>query len=190
MKQTSFLPSRKIEYGGVLSIGKRRRQRPPSTKKPIHLTLRSDFAKGSHSLLRHRLLIRRIAKKTSARFNIKIYRHAICGNHLHFLISGKNRLELQNFFRVLPGQIAQQILTQFPVTDAERVKRGGTPKITKACKKNPRRFWSFLTYTRLVTWGREFTTVAKYIEQNVLEALQVIAYTPRASRFRGRSNSS
>jgi hypothetical protein len=47
------------------------------------------------------------------------------------------------------------------------------------CKKNQRVFWSYLVYSRVVSWGREFKTVTSYIQKNTLELLQIIAYQPR-----------
>ena len=203
MKQQSFFkPSRK-EHGGILSVQTRRSRRPISTKHPLHLTLRSDYAYGSRSLLKHRTLINSIGKKFSRRFGVQIYRQAICGNHIHLLVRGTTRLGLQNFFRVFAGHIAQQILAGAPIMELERNKvqarvyGGGAPvdsELKRAlakklrskadsqrqgCKKNQRQFWGQLTYTRVISWGKEFSTVSRYILQNTLEALQMIAYQPR-----------
>lgn len=52
-----------------------------------------------------------------------------------FLVRGKTRFEIQNFFRVVSG------------------------------------------------WGKEFRAVKKYIEKNTLEALGVIPYQTRKSRY-------
>ena len=207
MKQQSFFKPTRKEHGGVLSLRSRRSRRPLSTSQPLHLTLRSDFAYGSRSLLKHQALINHIGKKFSRRFGVRIYRQAICGNHLHLLIRGTSRVGLQNFFRVFAGHVAQQILGGAPITGNERSKvraqapRGGAPAtdskrlITKApnqhsgafnhrepkkgCLKNQRKFWALLTYTRVMSWGKEFAIVSRYILQNTLEALRLIAYQPR-----------
>ncbi len=81
----------------------------------MHITLRSDLAFGSRSLLRHRPLILRIVGKASRRFHVRVYKAAICRNHLHFLIREHKRSDLQNFFRVVAGHIAQEILREFPL---------------------------------------------------------------------------
>ena len=198
MKQhTFFRPTRK-EHGGALSHQKRRSKRLLSIKDPIHLTLRSDLAFGARSLMKHQNLIRHVIQKFSKRFNVKVYRHAICGNHIHLLIKGDSRVGLQNFFRVLAGHIAQRIVKEFPITLSEqkyrdfklKQKPGGasasatkntvnTAKKPVGCRKNQRQFWALLVYTRMITWGPEFKTVSLYILRNTLEALNLIAYKPR-----------
>lgn len=188
MKQQDFFKPTRKDHGGINSLGTRRSRRPLSTKNPLHLTLRSDFAYGRRSLLKHKVLITYIGKKFSRRFGVRIYRQAICGNHLHLLIRGTHRIGLQNFFRVFAGHIAQEILGTAPLTKAEKaIGRGSAlldqnSKSQSGCRKNQRKFWALLTYTRVVSWGREFNTVAKYILQNTLEALMIIAYRPRYIR--------
>lgn len=178
MQQISFFKSARRDHGGALSISKRRSRRPLSTKHPIHLTLRSELAKGPRALTRHRPLVNFILKKSAALFRIRVYQKAICGNHLHFLVRGKRREDLQNFFRVLSGHIAQEILRQHPLQET-----GGAPKEGRGsplgCLKNRRKFWDLLLYSRLLTWGREFRIVHRYIQQNTLEAMKLIAYTRR-----------
>jgi hypothetical protein len=70
-------------------------------------------------------------------------------------------------------------------------KRGGAPaegqakpKTTVKTRisphpKNQRKFWAVLIYSRVMTWGKDFKNVAKYILQNTLEALFIITYRPR-----------
>lgn len=204
MKQQSFFKASTKEHGGILAQGKRRSLRPLSTKHPLHLTLRSDCAQGQHSLLRHRPRIERILKSSAARFNIRVYESAICGNHLHLVLRGKRRIDLQNFFRVFAGHLAQEILREFPLRPGERPSGGGalepqsehpgqrqpggasTPqskmKKRPAHPKNQRKFWALLTYTRVLTWGREYKRVVQYLIQNTLEALRIVAYSPRNQR--------
>lgn len=135
--------------------------------------------------MKHKILIRKIAFKASKRFRVQIYEKAICGNHLHFLVRGKSKTCVQNFFRVLAGHIAQEILRQFPLCDKER---GGAPK--KGCKKNQRKFWSVLLYSRIVSWGKDFSNVTNYVIQNTLEALGLIPYQMRKTRSGSKENTS
>ncbi len=199
MQQTSFFKPNRFSklHGGEPSIGRRRARRPLTTKSAIHVTLRSDFAHGGRCLMKHNKLIYKILHKASKRFRISIYERAICGNHIHLLVRGKRRIDLQNFFRVVAGHIAQQILIQCPLRKSERLAtkllnrrgRGGAPlRRENKCKhpKNQYKFWQALVFSRMLSgWGREYRTVKKYILQNTLEALKLIPYQPRICRNYG-----
>ena len=179
MQQKSFFKSSRKAHGGHLSLNKRRCRRPINIRTPFHIVLRSDLAKGSRSLIKHKILVRRVMQKASKKFGIQVYKKAICGNHIHMLIRGKSKPDIQNFFRVLAGHVAQEILRQFPLLCAKEW--GGAPK--KGCKKNQRKFWSLLLYSRVVSWGRDFSNVTNYIIQNTLEALNLIPYQPRKAGY-------
>jgi REP element-mobilizing transposase RayT len=184
MKQIQLISIIKshTEHGGSISLGKRRKQRPLSLKTPIHLVLRSDFAYGSRSLLRHRPLIEKIIKKAKIRFHIKVYETAIVSNHIHLVIKGHTRRDLQNFFRVVAGHIAQQLLIQFPLLANETKKRGGASKGAVKTREKENKFWQTRLYSRIVSWGRDYLNVKKYVIQNTLEALRLVSYKPRAKK--------
>lgn len=165
MRQLNFFKTNQLkEHGGSLSLGKRKSRRPLTIKTPIHLVLKSDFALGARSLLRHRPLIEKIIKNAKNRFNVKVYEFAIVSNHIHLLIKGQTRLELQNFFRVVAGHIAQEVLRRHPIEENE---------------KKGNKFWNSRVYSRIVSWGREYLSVRKYVIQNTLEALRIISYNER-----------
>lgn len=179
-----------------MTLGRRRKRRPLCLKSSHHLTLRSDFAYGhQRRLTRHRPLIKRIVTKASRRFQIKVYEQAIVGNHIHLLVRGKTRSSLQNFFRVVAGHIAQEILRlapihkgEVPAVDAQRAvppcaSGGALPPRAKTREKE-NKFWQVRIYSRIVSWGREFAAVKKYILQNTLEAFGLVEYKPRRSRPR------
>jgi REP element-mobilizing transposase RayT len=176
MKQLNLIKNSRnsTEHGGSAAIGKRKSQRSLSIKRPIHLVLKSHRAVGKRNLLRHRTLIENVLRKAQRRFHIRIYEMAIVSNHIHLLVKGYSRTDLQNFFRVAAGHIAQQILKLHPLTDKESLKTGG------AQGKEENKFWISRIYSRLVTWGREYQIVQRYVVQNALEALGIIPYKPRA----------
>lgn len=189
MNQLTFIKSRiRKAHGGDPSIGKRRTRRPFTTKVPLHVTLRSEFAYRDRSLMKHQNMINKLIHRAARKFRISIYEKAICGNHLHLLVRGKTRFEMQNFFRVVAGHTAQNILKEFPIHSKEKPKRGGAlvkvKKNTCTHPKNQRRFWAALIYTRMLSgWGKEFRIVKNYILQNTLEALGIIPYQERKSRY-------
>jgi REP element-mobilizing transposase RayT len=184
MKQMELLPdsnskynSRK-EHGGTLALGKRRKQRPLSLKTPLHLVLRSDFAFGRRSLVRHRPLVVKIITKAKQRFHIRVYENAVVANHIHLVVKGRTRKNLQNFFRVVTGHIAQELLRQFPISAYDRAKAGGTP----GSREKENKFWQTRIYSRIVSWGREYLNVKNYVIQNELEALGIIPYKERSRK--------
>ena len=80
---------------------------------------------------------------------------------MHLSVKGLSRQGLQNFFRVVAGHIAQEILRQYPL------KAGTAPR---SRKPQPRKFWDDLIFSRIVEWGRDFKNVCRYILHNTIEA--------------------
>jgi len=104
---------------------------------------------------RHR--VQKILENCSKRYHVKIYRFVNVGNHLHLLVQTQSkkyfvaRAELAAFLRQFAGEIAFQV--------------------TGANKSNPiGRFWDYLVYSRIVSWGKEFEVLKKYLFKNLLEA--------------------
>jgi len=175
------------EHGGTLLLGKRRSRRPLSIKSPLHLVLRSDFAMGARCLLRHRPLINAIIDKAVKKFGVSIYERAIVSNHIHLLIRAKNRTQLQNFFRVVAGHIAQEILRKIPIAFGEKPSAAGGASSSqtlppKKLREKENKFWQTRIYSRILSWGREFKTVKAYVIQNTLEALGIMTYKTRKTR--------
>lgn len=180
-KQLILIKNTKLKkaHGGSLAVNKRRSKRPLNLKQSHHVTMKSHHAIGSRSLFRHKKMILRLIKHNAQKFQIKVYEYAIQGNHLHVLVKAKTRFGLQNFFRVVAGHIAQKILKEFPKKPAQA--GGASADRRKGCLKNQRKFWSYLVYSRIVSWGREFTWVSEYIQKNTLELDRMIAYLPRTT---------
>ncbi len=143
-------------FGGNLLKGNPRTKRPVSTKKPMHVVLRSSFAKGSFSMQqsKNKQRIQVTLKSLSNRFGVKVYRFANSGNHLHLLVMPVSRQAYLHFIRALSGIIARIVLN---------AERGSASLIDQ--------FWDARPFTRIVEWGREFSKVREYIELNVLEAI-------------------
>lgn len=152
----NFDQNAKKSFGGSLLKGNPRSKRPISTKKPMHLVLRSSFAKGSFSMQqsKNRNRIKAVVNKLSNRFSIKVYRFANSGNHLHMLVHPSSRQAYLHFIRALSGIIARIVLN---------AERGSASMID--------RFWDSRPFTRIVEWGKEFAVVRNYIDLNTLEAI-------------------
>ena len=162
-QKTFFSSDKRRAHGGELSQHKRKVARPLSTKLSLHLVLRSDHAKGYRSLNNNSQIVKAVVRKAAGLFRIKVYSQALNHNHIHLSVRGKSREDLQNFFRVVAGHIAQQILRKYPLP-----KKAGNAPVD--AKKYKRKFWNELLYSRMVTWGREFKIVLNYILKNEFEA--------------------
>ncbi|AZZ37084.1 hypothetical protein CIK05_09860 [Bdellovibrio sp. qaytius] len=180
MQQSRFFKNKKIEHGGDLSIRRRKSKRLLSVRNPFHVTLRSELATKKRSLLKHKNMIYKVLNKASRRFGIKIYQQAICGNHIHLLVRGRQRFAIQNFFRVVAGHIAQKILELHPLQRNE-LSRGNAHVVAQT--KYKRKFWGALIYSRMVHWGRDYSNVMNYIERNTLEAIGWIPYVRTKWRY-------
>lgn len=124
-----------------------------------HLVLRARFP--ILRLKRNKAVISDLLFGLSQKFKVKIYNNSLNSNHIHLLVKAENPKDLQDFLRVLAGQIAQRI------TGAVRG------------RKNKFSFWLKPTWKRIVQWGRDFVNLHQYIYQNQLETLGLVAYRHR-----------
>lgn len=164
--------ARVLEHGGDVRKGKRKLARPLDTKRPLHVVLRSSRATREWSTLRSSVAgrIRNDARRLAWRYGLTLYRYANVGNHIHMLTRARSHPGLQCFLRVFAGVTAKR------VTGARRGRAAG-------------KFWDRLAYSRIVSWGREYRSVAAYVRQNEDEA-RGIRRTPRRGRERARATPS
>jgi REP element-mobilizing transposase RayT len=169
-KKQSYLPgfdkNADISHGGDHSLGKRKILRPIDLKQALHVTLRSSKAKGQLSMLhpKHCNSIEKFVHKTAKRWGVRVYRFANVGNHLHLLIQVPTREAWKRFSKELSGGIAQ-IVTQAQKGSA--LSRNNDPSIPESAKRG---FWDHLIFTRIVSFGRDFKGVARYLIKNLFEA--------------------
>jgi len=157
-KQLSFFENLPRSHGGSQSLGKRKTFRPVDTKQPLHLVLHSDLAKQKLALVNYNSAITKIISRMAERFKISIYEINVNFNHIHLLVHGKQRKNLQDFFRSIAALIARK------VTGAKKGKPFG-------------RFWSYLLFSRIVNgWKKDFEYVRNYIIKNTHETLGLISY--------------
>lgn len=165
MKRTQLLlpcfERMSLVHGGEHSVGKRKTQRPISTKKPMHIVMRSTRASGAISLRGsgQRGMVESLLMKYKRRFSIKIYKYSINSNHIHLAVRAYKRENLQNFLRAFAGELALQLLRKFKLKG---------------------KFWDLLAFSRLVEWGKSFRNLIEYVVMNQKEAVGLIAYRPRS----------
>ncbi len=162
--------------GSLLKRGHARTARPLSSKDFTHIVLKSDLAKKTEKsdlrMITKRLQIENIIKTDLKNFGVRIHKLAIASNHIHLLISFKNRRKYFAWIRRITGLIAR-----FMLQKQRGIALNGN-QIQKPLK-NKLSFWSQRPFTRVVIWGRDYKTVFNYIEKNILEALGFIPYMPR-----------
>lgn len=158
---------------------------------------------------RNRHVIERILLKFAKKFGVRIYRQAITSNHLHLLLRITNRTLYRAFIRAVSGKIASHIMGQqsFKIFAKARVKlhTGDGSQIrnmmsnSKASNRDLSRdrsndqsnnqrkvedeitssVWQYRPFSRVVNWGQDFKSCAKYLLRNNLEAFGFIPYKPQ-----------
>jgi REP element-mobilizing transposase RayT len=150
-KQLSFLPRQEREFDPTERKGRRKTARPFHPKLALHITMRSNRARGAWSMLKtgRRLMVQDLAHRTARKHRIELYRFANVGNHLHLLVKAKDRAGLRGFLREFAGVLAA--------------------RITGAIKGRPQKFWDAPAWSKIVEWGRQFENTARYILLNLME---------------------
>src|SRR6266850_12225 len=138
-------------HGGAVRRGLRKLERPVSTRRPMHVVLSSERARGAWSLRRHERTVRDALRKMAHRFGVRVYDFANVGSHLHLLVRARRRDAFQAFLRAFAGMVARR------VTGARRGRPIG-------------RFFSSTAWSRVVAWGRDYLGVRHYVFRNAIEA--------------------
>src|SRR5262252_4098119 len=143
----------RTEHGGAVRRGRRKLERPISVRRPMHVVLKSERARGAWSMRKHERAIREALRACVSRSGVRVYEFANVGSHLHLLVRARRRGAFQRFLRTFAGIVARV------VTGARR----GQP-----LQGGP--FWSTLAWSRVVAWGRDFWGVRHYVFRNRIEA--------------------
>lgn len=158
--------SKALVHGGEFAKNKRKTERPFDPKQALHVVLRSEKAKGQCSLLhpKHCNHIQSLLVRLKKRWEIKVYRYANVGNHLHLLIQAPSRTVWQRFIREFSGGVAMIVTGARKGHALPRAKKSALPESAQ------RGFWDHLVFTRIVQFGRDFKVVARYVLINLWEA--------------------
>lgn len=143
-----------LSHGGGINHGKRKQARPFSPRLAVHVVMRAEGAQKNWSMLarKHKGLVYLEMDRTARESKLRLFSLANVGNHLHVVVKARAKRDLQRFLRVLAGRLAM--------------------RVTGARKGRPlnERFWTRLAFTRLVEWGRAFTTLQRYVAKNLAQA--------------------
>jgi REP element-mobilizing transposase RayT len=159
--QLQMIPKVKSNYGGDLLTKRKAREigRPLSTRRSMHLVVKSSLATGAWAFNRNRKLVRSVTDRLSVRYGIKVLQLGIVSNHLHLHIKFGNREAFKAFIRVWTAALVMQIT---------KVSRTHRPEALKA-----RSFWDRRPWTRIVGTFNELRTLMAYIARNALEGIGV-----------------
>ena len=140
-------------HGGDVRAGRRKLERPVSTRRPMHVVLTSHRARGPWSLRKHDRVVRDVLRRMARRFDVRVYDVANVGSHLHLVVRARRRDGFQGFLRSLTGIVARR------VTGAARGRPAG-------------RFFDGLAWSRVVSWGRDFWGLRHYVFRNQVEGAE------------------
>jgi REP element-mobilizing transposase RayT len=142
---------RRTEHGGDVRRGKRKLERPVSTRRPMHVVLTA--AKGRCSLRSYDRIVRDVLRGMARRFDVRVYDFANVNSHLHLVVRARRREAFQGFLRSFVGIIARRI------TGARRGRPCGA-------------VFKGLAWSRLVSWGRDYIGVRHYVFRNQIEGVE------------------
>lgn len=160
MKQQTFSSLKthwkyRLCHGGSLrKSSKGRGPRPLSSKDPIHLVFKVNKAavRGGLRSSRNFNLVNLLLKRYALKFFVKVEQFSIQQDHIHLLIRGGRRSQIQSFLRVLAGQLAQRLTDTF-------FESNEGPKI-----------WKHRPFTRIIKGYKPYLIVQNYIQLNKCEA--------------------
>src|SRR3954462_8464610 len=155
----SFIESfKKVKcFGGkLLKKSNPKGRRPLSTKKALHLVLKSAVAKGALSLshFTNKQTIAGLVKSYSKKHGVQLYSYSNNGNHMHAVNRFRSVDAYKRGIKALTGHITYYLKQSYP-------------ELFKKIKK----FWLYRPWTRIVEWGRDFKKALKYLAINQMEAM-------------------
>lgn len=144
-----------LEHGGSRARGRRKKRRPLSCKKPLHLVLRSSKAVGPLRMNARRCgeRVEAIVRKQARKFGVKLLAYENSGDHLHLLVKSSDREGFQHFLRSVAALVARL------VTGAKKGVRFG-------------RFWDALAYSRVLRSALDFRMARDCLTAFRLERLE------------------
>lgn len=166
--------------------------RPLSPKKPLHLVMRSKYAMGNRSLLKHEKWIRNVSVKLGRKNGVKIFHLSTDGKALSMVLRFSKRKEFHSFLRALSGLIARKVLAaekgcarrhDTAYKHQEDHQPHSQPMKGLIVKKGER-FWDQRPFTRILNWGPDFSALKNALlkkcgSRDALESLSIGFLTKR-----------
>ncbi len=153
--QQNFFKSIPKHFGGSSLKSNPKGKRTFSSKKPIHLILKSKHASHDWSFFykSNKAAIDNCIRKQAKLNGVRIYGLQIMWNHIHLNLLFPSRLAYNRFIRSISGLISRIVMG---------CERGRQAIINK--------FWEARPYTVIVSCGRQWSNLKNYFKLNQLEA--------------------
>ena len=186
----------RLDHGGRRRVGKRKLARPVTTKRPMHVVMKASKARGEHSMLSPKV-VRKIEARLhadAAKNGVRIRGYVNVGNHLHLIVQPRTRAGFQRFLRTFTGVVARMVTgarrghafaggassggVYLSNASSGHARDGGLGAASRGHPRSggqgtgaqARAFWDALAFSRVVTWGRAYEGLKKYLEMNSAES--------------------
>ena len=129
-----------------------------------HIVLSASLSVFSSARIKQ--IIDSLLRKYSQYFGVTIYHRAIVGTHIHLILMARSDEGLSGFLRVISGQVAVKL------------------RAIKFIPRNIKQLWKNRPWSRVLTWGRNFTTATRYVALNYLEGVGRLRRTHNRNELR------
>jgi REP element-mobilizing transposase RayT len=165
--------------GSLLKNSHAKTKRPFAPRARLHVTLKT---KGYGRLLSwgRRARIESIVTAIAKTNRVEIVKFANVGNHLHLLLSCREKERLTGFLRGISGAIARLVTVdelKRKIPNASHTSEAQSKKADSAGGRGDGgntekpRFWVQRPWSRIVAWsGRDFLTASRYVDLNAIES--------------------
>ena len=163
-KQLAFFQKRQRFFGGNLLRSHPKEARPLSTKEAVHIVLKSEWAIGPASLLRHADFVDQTIRYWAKKCGVEVYQLVNVGNHLHLVVRLTKLSLYKKFIRTITALIARHV--------GQRRRGPARSSITDEANQPEShfQFWLARPYTRIIAWGKDWENILKYMRKNRLDA--------------------
>lgn len=148
----AFLKKQGLKFGGDLLVGKRKTARPLSTKKPLHLVLKST---GSSFFNPGNRQLERIFREHAKKYCIQLYEISFNWSHVHLILKLPTKGSYKAFIRTVTAALVAYL--------------------SKLSGKNLKGIFDLRPFTRILNWGRDLRNTIDYCELNELEGWGLIS---------------
>jgi hypothetical protein len=162
----SFSNKSQLTFGGSDLKSHPKKKRPIYPGQAIHLVMRSSKARGRHSFLFWDRELQEMLHRQGVKCGVRVYDIANAGNHLHMVIKVSGREAYKRFIRSVSGLIIRK---SFGLERGLAAAQG----LATSAGASRKSLWDARPYTRIVSWGRDYNGLKRYLMMNRLDLLGI-----------------